>query len=373
MQSSGLYSISNILKFICKLTFLFFIAFAGSNHLLAELKVPGAVGKIYSKMIAEHKNKAKINGQNLKIVTYNVGLLKLWKFRIIEPDFEERSKNLGGFFGNYLKDENPEIVLLQELWHKPDFQTILALAKEHGYLPALSDAPGIDTHSAHGLQILVKKDLVKDQKLSAQYQKFSSQGFREWITSIERGFIHLEFRGLSGKEYHIFNTHLSPYPTFNPKASMNEILQSNRVQQSIELGRAVSESMVLSDYVISGGDFNSGPEVGGLTSKHNKDEWYIDYHPYEQFLITANSNKDEKKHLLDSYRVINPNIPGYTQDQKNPLARRSPNSGGEPDQRLDYIFIGGKSAVNILKSKLQFNDNPKSDHYGIQTEISVEM
>ena len=344
-----------------------------SEICLSYSKIPKSIEAIYSEMINNHKNNQIITGQNIKIITYNLGLLNLPLLRITEPEFVQRSNKLFEFFSLYLNNEKPHIVFLQELWHEDDFKTILKVAKLHNYTPALNKAPAIEKEAAHGLQILIKSNLIEKNDPKTNFKKFESQGFREWLTSIQRGYLIVEFTGLGNKVIKIFNTHLSPYPTFNPNASEKDILKSNRVQQAVELGKEVNKAIKNLDFVVTAGDFNSGAEIGGLTSDHNEREWFSDFHPYEKFINYSNKYNSMSNCLIDTFRVANPKSPGHTQVQENPIAKRSPNSGGEPDQRLDYIFIGGNSKFKVLESRLIFVTKPMSDHYAIQSKIRIEQ
>jgi exonuclease III len=96
---------------------------------------------------------------------------------------------------------------------------------------------------------------------------------------------------------------------------------------------------------------------------------------------TSKAYKDLKNRLnvIDTYRVANPNDPGFSHDGRN-----NEYAGEDPPERLDFIFVLPENRlkdkrsnykVEILSSKIVFNTPYQgmflSDHFGINTKLRV--
>ena len=140
----------------------------------------------------------------------------------------------------------------------------------------------------------------------------------------------------------IFNTHFG--------AGLNE--EEPRLQQAKELV-TFYKSIPKADITFLGGDFNFDESC-----------------PEYAFIL-------EETGLSDSYKDSgNPDF-GYTQDHQNPIFANGI-FAHEPDMRIDFIFYGSSSNINIKaeSSHLILYDPVEgkylSDHFGVKTTFSME-
>lgn len=78
-------------------------------------------------------------------------------------------------------------------------------------------------------------------------------------------------------------------------------------------------------------------------------------------------------HLFDAFEVANPNVSGFTWDNRNPNAALNQ----VPDQRIDYVFVGVRTndgAGRVITAKIVC-DQPHdgvwaSDHFGVAVELA---
>ena len=61
----------------------------------------------------------------------------------------------------------------------------------------------------------------------------------------------------------------------------------------------------------------------------------------------------------------------------NNLAEIGSSTKEEPEQRLDFIFVGGKKYIDVISSSVEFDQPVKgnihlSDHYGVKAILKLK-
>ncbi len=323
----------------------------------------------------------------IKIVTMNLGLLA----RPEVPNLVQRSQILTETLEKFLDTEQPDIVAFQEAWDdiRENLHRIREVASKKGYYSVqqihASQAwfGGFQTHN--GLEILVKKSLVQEGA------EFSDLGFlkitRTKLAALfgyKRGVLYARFTTRSGRSLLVATSHFTPNlggPIYNQ--------ESTRRKQALETINHLKTLGEASDYVILAGDLNFSPEFehkvqDGRESDAEDAIWQASAGAYPLFV--------EESGLVDTYPILHSDK-GYTQDRaRNPVTNVSPSTDGEPEQRLDYVWVGSyveNRSLRVHSVKMVFDqpledkngqpiqaeqyDGPlfMSDHFGLCSEISI--
>jgi|GEM_PF-6858346 len=351
-------------------------------------EIEAAYGANQERYEAQRPNEGAIVKTSLKAVSMNLGLLQSPSE---VPNFDQRSRLLSEQLGWFLKTGSPDVMFLQEAWDdNPDnIITIRETAKSNGYLSVQElfekTKAYESSQSRNGLDILVKQSALSTE-VGVSKTTFSSisKSLLATLGGYDRGVLHTQLKLSNGQTLLIATSHFTPNlakPTYNQ--------DDTRRKQAKQASEIIKTAGADTDFVIFGGDLNFSPEfehkvTDGRKSDARDSVWEGSTKSYPILL--------EESLLIDSYKVINADK-GYTQDRAlNPMSNVSPSTDGEPEQRLDYIWVGSyknNAHLEISNSYFVFNSplvdqngdviqaedyvGPlfMSDHFGIATELSL--
>ncbi|MEO0334761.1 MAG: endonuclease/exonuclease/phosphatase family protein [Pseudomonadota bacterium] len=298
------------------------------------------------------------NSARLRLVTFNLGMLE---FPTEVPNFSQRSALLESYLGEYLKSENPDILFLQEAWgdKEENISIIRELAKQHGYISLQDSNESRGVHGGFwvrskqrntGLETLVKESLLAEEPELEVGFSFATRSSLEWSFRIRRGLLHAKFTLKSGHRVMVANSHFTPN-LGGPWYDQN----STRLGQVADASEHLSELATDVDYVFYGADMNFSPEFehkvqDGRELDGTIEGWTANRQSYVDFVSSTQ--------LVDSYGVANEDK-GYTQDRvANPVTNVSGSTDGEPEQRLDYVWVGSYTGAGykIESSNLVFDE-----------------
>ena len=186
-------------------------------------------------------------GRELKVISYNVGLLDrkylLGLQHVAVPRLEERRPlQLERLF-----DDGWDMLVLEELWEWEDAQAFESAAETAGYDAYCGTEKG---HSYHGVCLFAREGLV--DKTSSQREVFydTQKGIEKWPgPGLERAYLEWSFTlAETGEAVVLLGTHLSPFVG-------DWSIRDHQVRQ---LGLRVAE-LPSDALVLVGGDLNAGP------------------------------------------------------------------------------------------------------------------
>ena len=373
-------------------------------QLFVEEKIEFANAPDPSTLFAERWNTARQAprpriAQQLKVLTYNVGLLdraKIFGFidRVAVPEIEARRAVLP----DAVLELGYDVVLLQEVWELRDVDAFQTAATKHGYRSyAGTDA----NHPAHGLMMLVKDAIVDanagEEKSETFYEvQYDLENFPG--PGLRRAYLSWRLTTTQGIALHLFDTHTTAFEDY----------WRVRMAQARELGLAVA-AVPAEDFVIVGGDLNAAPYYDDTNWRRPDGseftEWWqnaiaypllLFYGDLQDALVAARPAQDVALGRLvpqnpatsaqivygsPGYCERTPNVV-FTATDCNSLAFRS-YAGQAPPERIDYIMYRASGrAVYVASADLVFTDQrafPEvgtfelSDHYGILSELHIEV
>lgn len=322
---------------------------------------------IFEKMIKDNQSNKQIFENNalsdktleLKAMTFNMGLLGVFWFKT--KDYKKRSKILDKTLSDFLTNEKPDIVLLQELWHRTDFNTVVATAKKNGYIPVLTDYRGIKEGTKvspkhHGLQILINENIMESEKSlhNIALDRYQNRARWESLELIYRGLLSCSIKLKdSGRELFIGTTHLTP-------SQGNHKIRKKQVKSIGDILKNKMSSVAKTDFILLGGDFNSSPDYTQKEWEENKLA-YIDFYSHTG--------------LMDTFKAGNPDG-GYT-----------PHDTVSPKYRIDFLWFGGNQITRdknypsasrfYIKDSRSVFDKPvegdiyMSDHQGVLSDVVI--
>jgi hypothetical protein len=376
------------------------IVFANITHGLSAENLPIVdQNYLYSAELVYDQNqillkKAK-EPEVIKVVTYNLGLLSPFG-RLFElvPFYPERSKALKSVLTSFITRENPSIISLQELWYRRDMRTVQKIANDLGYHLATTKKRVIH-HS--GTQVLIKKDLVKGN-VDCEFLRFRKEFgmdprvFFEKASFTWRGIHYCDIRTKKGNRIHLADAH------FTPLLGRGTNMRQMQLKMTDDM---LFDRAEAGDYAIIGADFNLSPYFVNAPHEFNNEEWLDNAALFSDFIqdsgmidtYIASEKLDELYTPLRHY--------GYTQNnQVNLVAHMGAITNVEPDQRIDFIFIGkkqrldfGQKGFSVSNTKIVLTEKvvhierkhckkrgvkcPKSfdvelsDHYGVMSTINL--
>lgn len=259
------------------------------------------------------------NKREVKVLSWNIW----WKFE----DYLSRQK----LIFDELKNSQPDILCLQEVWEDNDRSQAKEIADLFGYDYCYSKSFDFDEVS-FGNAIISKYPIINHTfHLIPTENEFNEN----------RTLLHAEILYEKNK-INVLCTHL------NYKYNQGDI----RKKQVNYILKYISKLEKSTFPNILCGDFNADP---------NSDEIR---------LILGLTSPVYRTVLRDSWQITNPNDHGYTWSNENTFAQKTL----EPNRRIDYIFVGspGKNGLgHPLKSYLIGNKEKDglypSDHFGIMT------
>lgn len=344
--------------------------------------------------------RARAGRAPLSVLSYNVALLDVDLFGLIpyseSPDLERRRRTLPGL----IFATGADVVLLQEVWLDEDVETFSRRGEDLGYRPFVHERAGHND----GLITFIREAVIAGGTVTElSFDSYGAQVATEYFPGpqIARGWLGVRFVHPEIGPVHAYNTHMQAFPE-------NWL---GRAKQARELGiilRRVAE--VAGDFVLVGGDFNSGPYYskanwtapGGGVS----DRWFHNAIAYPTLLaygelvdaaIMGRPGNDAIADITLGDSVVNDaatalEIPGteagwcertpnttFTATDCNSLYFRQ-YGGTEYPARLDHIFVSdGVGRVVVGKSEIVFTDTVQfgdlvsepSDHYGVRVDLFV--
>ena len=261
------------------------------------------------------------NNKQIKVLSWNLW----WKFE----NYLDRQK----LIFNELRELNPDILCLQEVWEDSDGSQAKKIADLLGYEYTYSKSFEIDGVS-FGNAIISKFPILN----SSSHLIPTATKFNE-----NRTLLH-NVVNYEGYKINVLCTHL------NYKYDQSNIRQ-NQVAFILEY---ISKFEISNFPTILCGDFNADP----LSE--------------EIMQITGLRSPIKETVLRDAWQITNRDETGYTWSNNNYYAKRTL----EVDRRIDYIFVGKPTSKGLghpIKSLL-VGTSPKdniypSDHFGIMTYL----
>lgn len=261
----------------------------------------------------------------------------------------------------------PDVLVLQEIWEKPDHQEILDLAAELGYAPIAADW---DVVGVTGLQILLR----------ASAGTVERSGFREFLSptdrpenvfweragGVRRGVLSAVVKFPDGQRGLIGTLHGTPL----------EFHADVRARQMAQLNDFLLTTGPSVDFAVIAGDFNipadSAESAGFLQGRFQAKGRRL----YDGLFASAG--------LVDAFRAVADadREPGYTTnpDVRHSLPLRLLARAGMPIQRerIDFVFVreaGSGTLLHVEQSHVVFDQPVRlpgeatgqflSDHFGV--------
>jgi endonuclease/exonuclease/phosphatase family metal-dependent hydrolase len=299
-------------------------------------------------------------GESLKVVTYNVGLLKVFGSNYV-PQVDARAAAAPAVIARFASESSPDIILLEEVWrdaYAKDIENALAPLGYSFVYPDVHTMVGLTS----GLLLAVKAPLrIVDWK-------FTSFTRATLIGSFARkGVLEATMETGGGLRFAFVGTHTEPIDTNNgvPKDAGQVAVfasQAAQIRASLETrsGSGALPAIML-------GDFNVGPGYADGS-----------YHAVA-----------DAPGLRDVAVVLSPAALPATWDPQNPLVKYGeyPN---EPPANIDHVFIRDGSSLQwkAVSDRLVFDavvdglavapvkgaapvPTPLSDHYGFEAEVEL--
>ena len=284
------------------------------------------VQKSYDQMVSlNEKTLADFpsGGQTIAVLNVNLGLLT-GRLAYV-PEYETRKKHFIATLRAFLREKKVDFVFLQELWYEDDFKSVLKLAKEEGFLPALSANDYSAKVSKIGMQILVRESaLAKGSKISeVNLSNYAKTTRLEYWGRYKRALMSALVTLKVGRKVRLANTHLSA------TVGANDIRSAQVSEMTAQLKKLTAAKEVL----LFGSDFNVSPEFEDALAGEVK-QWEENRAPYVNFF--------EATHVVEAFKTLHPKDPGYTWDKRtNTLISDGPSViKDEPLQRTDCIWVG---------------------------------
>ncbi len=290
--------------------------------------------------------------EQLKMATWNVNLLNVrgWK----SHSYKFNSSRFADLLASYLSNEQPVVLMLQEVWSATDRGAVRSIGESLGY--QVIDQP--PRAGRHGLMTLIRTSAVARVEESGftEYSKLSRVIF-EMVGSVRRGLQWSRVRLKNGHVIVVGNTHFTAYNRYSKVRS----------RQVVDLKHALENLKAGADHALIGGDLNIAadflprPEL----KRHNQmladTRWLYDY-----FAVETG--------LRDVYRSVNKDDAGYTYNFLY-IFEANPSYTGT-DRRLDYLWVGElaeKVRGHVIDAQIFFKEKIDgiypSDHYLVQATV----
>ena len=342
----------------------------------AQTSVDDDIQVIYNKMREVNKaNQKKVIPPVLdfKLVTINLGMLS-HPFASV-PWYDERSSALPHIMETFIKEEQPSIIFVQELWKYTDFFNLNEMALANGYLPLIDDY-----NQGHvkkrGMQILLNSSIFDDSSFSRpgfwRYKTDKKEKIGAWyenLFSYERGVLYTKANLPGGLQLLLANTHLTPN-----NFGLQFQIRKDQLDSIFDFIRMEGDT----HYLFLGGDFNLSPEFSSSKEwqswmKYNLEtpskvkpvnhllqqryKWQKNKELYLYFYNMANEND---LFLFDTYATVKTDL-DFTYSHINLTVDKNFFSRNIPNQRLDYIWTASLKSnylLVVLNSKLAL-DRPE--------------
>ena len=265
--------------------------------------------------------------------------------RLVETTLTALSWNLWWRFGPWreryprilqvLRDLNPDVIGLQEVWQDSEVCQAKLLADDLGYrftYTGASRIKGIDFGNA-----LLSRWPIASTESYPLISLPSNDGSRNCRL------LHAEVNGPRGN-VNVFSTHLS----YLPFESGYRQLQVRDICDLVASHPSEVPPILM-------GDFNAVPESDEI-----------------RILTGLTAPQVRGQVFYDAWQVAHAHEPGYTWHRENPYTA----AALEPDRRLDYIFVGRPTPTGVghvkrcwLVGTEALDGLFPSDHYGVAAEI----
>ncbi len=280
-------------------------------------------------LIRESANYRQAARLPLRVLTLNI-----WGIPIA-ADRPERMKAIG----EQITALDPDVAALQEAFMPEDRERILAFLAPRRWPYSHYFSSGL---IGSGLMIISRYPIV-----DAGFYRFRLTGRPERILEADFyagkgiGFVRLQ---TPAGVLDVFDTHALAQYT----AEAADDYTAHRATNLYEMARFI-QARSGSNPALFCGDLNNRPDQLGYR------------------LVTLLSN------ITDCYAYMNPGDPGTTYSPTNPY------TGGEPAQRIDYVFVHNgaslgldiRSAQVVLKEQSSGSPKAVSDHYGVLAELEL--
>ena len=341
---------------------------------------------VMNSAVAEPRSGESQREGQLKVVTYNHALLNFKNplRSVYVPMRESRSKAAPKVWSEFLAQNQPDAVLLQEIWYRNDYRRLAEAFKLQGYSPVVLDhqVPKYKRRfgiRGHGLQIFLRDETL--ELISGDYRPFEDAQGEPIIGELEN-FSALYYKVRVKRGTLLAKVRLRQHAGSPEITMVTTHLTSRLEEQAVRSAQVQSLSDILADLdegqntLVLGADLNFSPNFE-RAREEDVPGYQLNAQQYSTFL-------DQSK-MADSYRTAE-RVEGYefTQDLRhNVLARRGVSTKSEPDQRLDYIFLKRAKAkmyqtvfsersIKVRRKKFQ-NRIPMSDHFGVMVECRVPL
>ncbi|RAV27796.1 endonuclease/exonuclease/phosphatase family protein [Sinomicrobium soli] len=285
----------------------------------------------YATVVAPGYNSKKIaldleekQDNNIPVTLGEQDVLKVMSYNIQEGfknDARSRQE-----FANWVKQYDPDIILLQEMMHFTD-ASFAAFARTYGHDHAvLTKTTGIPTG-------ITSREEIKDIRKVVQ------------TGVLHHGYVTGETSGIR-----VFSVHLCPYELDNER-NIHNIARKDEIKIIMDDAAGYTGAPV-----VIGGDFNDHNEF-------DRDSYGAGYRYADRDHTVTNTLNTYDFH--DTYPLLNNTFkPSWPVDN---VASNGPNEGA----RLDYIFVSDNTENKVVYSDIiqSIYTDTFSDHYPTYIEI----
>lgn len=281
----------------------------------------------------------------LRIVTLNAGLLSVFGGRItFAPYVEERLTELPG----QLRQLNPDIVALQEVYREPHRKHIISQLRD--VLPySLYSRRKRHLGLENGLMLLAKVPI------SGALHLFQAAPLDERFLD-SKGFLVADLE-MGGRKLTVINLHTTAGGLYlHPESVQANQLRTRQIQQVLDCAAEISGTLAIM------GDLNAGP---GISEENFRQFFAADY--------------------ASIHDLLHPKDNDFTWDPQNPLNSTGPHKKCPP-QRIDHVLVrnadlhSGRlhpltSIIGCREEVVTVASGGKvtvSDHFALQVELTWE-
>lgn len=288
----------------------------------------------------------------LSVVTLNVGLLHVGRYLV--PRAADRRQAMMTILPDFLRLSRPLTMAIQECYLPEDRAWMTEAALQAGY-EVVDQRPAENLRS--GLLLLVRKDGVRRHQDG--YTPFPNDAYG--VAGYIRGYLWTHLFLEDGREVLVTNVHLTPLATAS--ASWHRTLQ---VLSMLDLRTEAPFSCVSASepcILVHAGDYNLAP--------HHRYDWapprpgaagremerWLHWDELLYSVLSNGPNEEAEGFMRE----------GDTLDPRNPLWPESPLLVGEPNRRVDLIFVTNArvDAAHVVLREPLPQGFPVSDHYGV--------
>lgn len=291
---------------------------------------------------------------SVRILTYNVGLLRIGMFRELVKEVDRRAQTLPREIAEFAAHEKIDIISLQEVWEDRHADTIASELQARGYVIFRPKA-GANTPKAmfeSGLLVAIREEAFKTEVIRPETDvKFSLYSARAGLeATAKKGFATVPLVHRSSHNPLILGvTHMQALDVDPTGKTVNAAAANAHATQASELNAlAAQETRNYAVPFVLAGDLNVGRKIGNdLYQKLTQ----VDALTFSAADLLAPEEK--------------------TWDRENRLVKAGsfPN---DPSDVIDHVVfrsdgLNGSIALKPKRALVVFQDKeqPLSDHYGL--------